>query len=121
MVATEKLFFAKNVKTALVIGEVRGIILAITEKHGLALKEFAPLEVKMAICGYGRADKESVANMVRLQLNLPKKKVLDDESDALAIALLALRANNVLSWPTSIVLVVVTIIIGIILKRRIKS
>jgi len=89
MVATEKLFFAKNVKTALVIGEVRGIILAITEKHGLALKEFAPLEVKMAICGYGRADKESVANMVRLQLNLPKKKVLDDESDALAIALAA--------------------------------
>ena len=89
IVATEKLFFAKNVKTALVIGEVRGIILAITEKHGLALKEFAPLEVKMAICGYGRADKESVANMVRLQLNLPKKKVLDDESDALAIALAA--------------------------------
>src|SRR3989338_1753375 len=57
-VSTEKLFFAKNVKTALVIGEVRGVILAAAEKNGLFTKEFAPLEVKMAICGYGRADKQ---------------------------------------------------------------
>ncbi|KKT29718.1 crossover junction endodeoxyribonuclease RuvC [Candidatus Giovannonibacteria bacterium RIFCSPLOWO2_12_FULL_44_25] len=86
-VSTEKLFFAKNVKTALVIGEVRGIILAIARKHHLPIKEFAPLGMKMAICGYGRADKRAVANMVKLMLNLPQKELLDDETDALALAI----------------------------------
>ncbi|MDP2668704.1 MAG: crossover junction endodeoxyribonuclease RuvC [bacterium] len=85
--STEKLFFAKNVKTALVIGEVRGIILALGAKHGLSIKEFAPSEVKMAICGYGHATKEGVAEMLKLSINLPKNKLLDDETDALALAL----------------------------------
>ena len=89
-VSTEKLFFAKNVKTALVIGEVRGVILAVAQKHGLPVSEFAPLEVKMAVCGYGRAGKESVASMLKLSMNLPKTKPLDDETDALAMALTAL-------------------------------
>lgn len=92
--ATEKLFFAKNVKTALVIGEVRGIILAASAKHGLALKEFTPLELKMSLCGYGRASKEGVASMVNLLLNLPKNKLLDDETDALALAIAALYINR---------------------------
>lgn len=96
IIATEKLFFAKNVKTALVIGEVRGVILATAAKHRLYLKEFAPLEVKMAVCGYGRAGKESVANMVSLLLNLPKKHLLDDETDALA---LAVAASNTPTFP----------------------
>lgn len=89
ILSTEKLFFAKNVKTALIIGEVRGIILAIGEKHRLTIKEFAPLEVKMAICGYGRAEKASVANMVCLMLNMPKNRLLDDETDALALGIAA--------------------------------
>ncbi|OGF63001.1 crossover junction endodeoxyribonuclease RuvC [Candidatus Giovannonibacteria bacterium RIFCSPLOWO2_01_FULL_44_40] len=89
ILSTEKLFFAKNVKTALIIGEVRGIILAAAEKHELPIKEFTPLAVKMAVCGYGRAGKESVANMIKIQLNLPKNKLLDDETDALALALTA--------------------------------
>ena len=88
VLATEKLFFAKNVKTALIIGEVRGIILAMGEKHGLTIKEYAPLEVKMALCGYGRAEKASIANMVGLTLGLPKKKLLDDETDALALGII---------------------------------
>jgi len=87
--STEKLFFAKNVKTALIIGEVRGLILALSAKHSLTLKEFAPLEVKMAVCGYGRAEKSSVASMVGLMLNLPQNKLLDDETDALALAIAA--------------------------------
>lgn len=95
-VSTEKLFFAKNVKTALVIGEVRGVILAVAAKHGLPIKEFAPLEVKMAVCGYGKATKEGVANMVNLLLNLPKKKLLDDETDALA---LAIAGANIATFP----------------------
>ena len=93
-VSTEKLFFAKNVKTALVIGEVRGTILAVAEKHGLPIKESAPLEVKVAVCGYGRASKESVASMVKLSLNLPKNKLLDDETDALALALTGIVLNR---------------------------
>ena len=88
--STEKLFFAKNVKTALVIGEVRGIILAVAEKNGLPIKEFAPLEVKVAICGYGRASKENVASMLKLSIKMPKNKLLDDETDALALALTSL-------------------------------
>lgn len=94
--ATEKLFFAKNVKTALVIGEVRGVILAASAEHGLALKEFTPLELKVSICGYGRASKEGVANMVSLLLNLPQNKLLDDETDALA---LAITASSIRSFP----------------------
>lgn len=96
IVSTEKLFFAKNVKTALVIGEVRGVILSVAAKHGLHIKEFGPLEVKMAVCGYGRASKEGIASMVSLLLNLPKKRFLDDETDALA---LALAASNTPSFP----------------------
>lgn len=86
-VSTEKLFFAKNVKTALVIGEVRGVILAVAQKHAVPVSEFAPLEVKMAVSGYGRASKESVASMLKLSLEMPKNKLLDDETDALALAL----------------------------------
>ena len=88
--STEKLFFAKNVKTALIIGEVRGVILAAAEKNGLPIKEFAPLEVKIAVCGYGRASKENVASMLKFSINLPKNKLLDDETDALALALTSL-------------------------------
>jgi len=89
VLATEKLFFAKNVKTALVIGEVRGVILTVGALHSLAIREFTPLEAKLAVCGYGKATKESIANMVRLQLNLPKKRYLDDETDAMSLALAA--------------------------------
>lgn len=87
---TEKLFFAKNAKTALIIGEARGVILAVAQKHDLPVSEFTPLEVKMAVCGYGRASKESVASMLKLSIILPKTKLLDDETDALAIALTGL-------------------------------
>ena len=89
VLGTEKLFFAKNVKTALVIGEVRGVILAVAQKHGLTIKEFSPLEVKSAICGYGHATKKNVAEMLKLSLNMPKNRLLDDETDALALALCA--------------------------------
>lgn len=91
--STEKLFFAKNVKTALIIGEVRGVILAAAEKNKLPIKEFAPLEVKVAVCGYGRAGKENVASMLKLSIKMPAKKLLDDETDALALALTSLVSS----------------------------
>lgn len=90
VLSTEKLFFAKNVKTALVISEVRGLILALAEKHKLTIREFTPLEVKMAICGYGKASKENVSSMLKLFIDLPKKQLLDDETDAIALAITAL-------------------------------
>jgi len=89
VLGTEKLFFAKNVKTALVIGEVRGVILALAQKHGLLIREFSPLEVKSAICGYGHATKENVAEMLKLSINMPQNKLLDDETDALALGICA--------------------------------
>lgn len=87
LVSVEKLFFSKNVKTALNISEVRGVILATAQKHSLKISEFTPLQVKMAVCGYGKADKKEVANMLKLSMVLPQKKLLDDETDALAIAI----------------------------------
>ncbi|OGF61703.1 hypothetical protein A2662_02315 [Candidatus Giovannonibacteria bacterium RIFCSPHIGHO2_01_FULL_45_33] len=97
--STEKLFFSKNVKTALVIGEVRGIILALGAKHGLSIKEFAPSEVKLAICGYGHASKEGVAEMLKLTINMPKNKLLDDETDALALAVVSASLPTLSTYP----------------------
>ena len=86
-ISIEKLFFSKNVKTAMNISEVRGVILATAQKHNLLIREFTPLQVKIAVCGYGKATKEDVARMLKLSMSLPQKKLLDDETDALAIAL----------------------------------
>ena len=86
IISLEKIFFSKNVKTALIIGEVRGIILMLAAKHNLRTKEFAPNEIKLSLAGYGHADKVSIFNMVKMTVAIPEKKILDDESDALAIA-----------------------------------
>lgn len=99
IISTEKLFFSKNVKTALVIGEVRGIILALAEKHGALINEFAPTEVKMAICGYGFATKNNIAEMLKLSIKLPKNKLLDDETDALALAVAASFLPELPTYP----------------------
>ncbi len=90
LVSVEKLFFSKNVKTAMIIGEVRGVILATIEKHNISLVEFTPMQVKAAVAGNGNADKAEVASMLKLSITLPPKKLLDDETDALALALTGL-------------------------------
>lgn len=86
ILSVEKVFFSKNVKTALIIGEVRGIILMLSAKYHLELLEFGPAEIKLAIAGYGSADKKSVYDMLKLTISLPDRKFLDDETDAIAIA-----------------------------------
>ncbi|OGF51737.1 hypothetical protein A3I27_04535 [Candidatus Giovannonibacteria bacterium RIFCSPLOWO2_02_FULL_43_11b] len=86
ILSVEKVFFSKNVKTALIIGEVRGIVLMLSAKHNLKLLEFGPAEIKLSIAGYGGADKRSVYNMLKLTVSLPDRKFLDDETDAIAIA-----------------------------------
>lgn len=85
-IGIEKLFFAKNTKTGIVIGEVRGVILTVAAKHHLHITEFTPPQVKSLVCGSGSADKKQVARMMNLALKLPQRSMLDDETDALAIA-----------------------------------
>lgn len=86
-VAIESLFFAKNQKTAMQVSEARGLILSSVLRFNCAVTEYTPLQIKQAVTGFGRADKSAVDKMVRLQLKLDDKKVLDDTMDALAILL----------------------------------
>ena len=85
--AVEELFFYKNVKTALQVGQARGVILLTLRQAGLPVDEFTPLEVKQALTGYGRADKRQMQIMARMLLGIKSKKIQDDAADALAVAL----------------------------------
>lgn len=93
-VALETLFFNKNQKTALAVAEARGMIVYLAKKHGCVVKEFGPSEVKVAVTGYGSSDKRAVMDMLRrLVKNLPVK-ALDDEYDAIAVAVTALAHHR---------------------------
>ena len=85
--AVEKLFFSKNVRTALSVGQARGVVLLAAAQAGLTIHEYTPLEVKQAVVGYGRAEKEQVQQMVRMLLQLDHAPQPDDAADALAIAI----------------------------------
>ncbi len=89
--AVEKLFFCKNVRTALQVGEARGTIILAAAKSNIELFEYTPLQVKQAVAGYGGAAKAQVQNMVQLLLQLPERPSPDDEADALAVALCHLQ------------------------------
>ncbi len=95
ILAIEKLFFTKNAKTALAVAEARGVI--IESSSNLDIREFTPLEVKVAITGYGKAEKEQVKKMACRILKLEKMPKIDDTSDAIAIALTACYTNPKLS------------------------
>lgn len=85
--AVEKLFFHRNVTTALSVGQARGVVLLAMAHTGLAVGEYTPLEVKQAIVGYGGAEKIQVQEMVRALLGLPDIPRPDDVADALAVAI----------------------------------
>jgi len=87
VVGLEKLFFAKNAKTAMPVAEARGVISFICAKHNLPVHEFAPATVKNSLTGNGRADKPAMQWMVREILHLPAAPKLDDAADALALAI----------------------------------
>ena len=91
-VAVEKLFFSKNARTALQVGEARGAILTATAEKGLPVYEYTPLQVKQAVAGYGRADKKQVQQMVSILLRLAEPPRPDDAADALAVALCFLQS-----------------------------
>ncbi|MEK7076477.1 MAG: crossover junction endodeoxyribonuclease RuvC [Patescibacteria group bacterium] len=83
----EKLFFFKNQKTVMSVGEMRGVIMLTLANHNLNVLEFTPMQVKQAISGYGGADKNQVQRMVCLILGIKKEIKPDDAADALAIAI----------------------------------
>jgi crossover junction endodeoxyribonuclease RuvC len=83
----EKIFFSKNVKTAIDVAQARGAILAQAISFGLEIFEYTPNEIKLAITGYGRAPKIQIQEMVKRLLNLKEIPKPDDTADALAIAL----------------------------------
>ena len=83
----EDLYFNNNSKTAIKVAEARGVILNTLESENIPIHEYTPLQAKLAIVGYGRAEKIQVKNMVKNFLNLEKMPKLDDTTDALAIAI----------------------------------
>jgi crossover junction endodeoxyribonuclease RuvC len=87
VLAIENLFIETNQKTAMRVSEVRGVIIYEAALAGLPIHEYTPLQVKNAITGYGKADKRQVESMLHKLLRLPNIKRLDDEYDAIAIAL----------------------------------
>lgn len=89
LVAVEKLFFARNVTTALAVGQARGVVLLAAQKADLKLIEFTPLQVKQAVTGYGQASKKQIQQMVAKILKLKNLPKPDDAADALAIAICA--------------------------------
>lgn len=94
--AVEELFFNRNTKTALVVGQARGIVLLAAAEAGIEVYEYTPLQVKQAAVGRGRAEKGQVQYMVKIILNLPEIPRPDDVADALAVAIC--HANNGSGW-----------------------
>jgi crossover junction endodeoxyribonuclease RuvC len=95
--AVEKLFFARNVRTALTVGQARGIALLALAESGVALAEYSPNEIKQAVVGYGGADKNQVQKMVQALLDLDQIPQPDDAADALAVAICHLHSARMRS------------------------
>ncbi len=85
--AIEKLFFTKNVTSAMSVSEVRGVILLAAEQHHIPVEEYTPNQIKQAITGSGRADKEQMQEMIKRLLHLDEVPKPDDAADGLSIAL----------------------------------
>ncbi len=83
----EELFFNTNAKTALIVGQARGVIMLAAAQQKIPISVYTPLQVKIAITGYGRAEKSQIGHMVKILLKLPSIPKPDDTADALAIAL----------------------------------
>ncbi|NGM81921.1 crossover junction endodeoxyribonuclease RuvC [Paenibacillus sp. 7124] len=86
-VAMEKLFFNRNVTTAMSVGQARGVLVLAAVQRGLPVAEYTPMQVKQAIVGYGKAEKKQVQEMVRMYLKLSAVPKPDDVADALAVAI----------------------------------
>lgn len=92
-VGVEELFFAKNVKTAITVAEVRGAILLALKQKKVEIIEFTPYQIKQAVTGYGNADKNQIQKMVKILLKLDTIPEPDDAADGLAIAIASAQVN----------------------------
>ena len=92
--AVEKLFFQRNISTAILVGQARGVALLALQQAGVDIFEYPPNEVKQAVAGYGSADKKQVQDMVRVLLGLAEIPKPDDAADALAIAITHLNTKR---------------------------
>jgi len=92
--AVEKLFFQRNVKTALAVGQARGVILVSLTLAKKPVFEYNPMEIKQAIAGYGKADKKQMQQMVKILLNMEKIPEPDDAADALAVAICHIHSRR---------------------------
>ena len=95
IVAVESIFSALNVKTALRLAEVRGVVLLAAAQHHIEVFSYAPREIKASIAGYGHADKRQMQQMVRALLSMDETPEPSDAADALAVALCHLQADQV--------------------------
>ncbi|MFA5003662.1 MAG: crossover junction endodeoxyribonuclease RuvC [Candidatus Saccharimonadales bacterium] len=87
VMSVEKLFFARNVTTAMTVAQARGVVLLCGKQAGLDIFEYTPMQIKQAITGYGKADKKQMQEMVRVILGLSEVPKPDDAADAIAAAL----------------------------------
>jgi crossover junction endodeoxyribonuclease RuvC len=87
VMSVEKLFFARNVTTAMTVAQARGVVLLCGRQAGLPIFEYTPMQIKQSVTGYGRADKKQIQEMVRVLLRLKEVPKPDDCADALAAAL----------------------------------
>ena len=85
--AIEELFFNNNAKTAIMVGQARGVAILACVNGGLSISEYTPLQIKQALVGYGRADKKQIQSMVKIILNLKEVPKPDDTADAVAAAI----------------------------------
>jgi crossover junction endodeoxyribonuclease RuvC len=94
LVGVERLFFNRNVQTAFAVGQARGAVLLAAAEAGVPVFEYGPHEVKMAVTGYGRADKAQVQRMVQVVLGMSVLPRPDDAADALAVAICLAHAQR---------------------------
>lgn len=87
IMSVEKLFFARNVTTAMTVSQARGVVLLCARLNQLQIFEYTPMQIKQAVTGYGKADKKQIQEMVRVLLNLKETPKPDDCADALAAAI----------------------------------
>ncbi len=87
IMSVEKLFFARNVTTAMTVSQARGVVLLCARLSSLEIFEYTPMQIKQAVAGYGKADKKQIQEMVRVLLKLKEIPKPDDAADALAAAL----------------------------------
>jgi crossover junction endodeoxyribonuclease RuvC len=92
--AVEKLFFSRNVTTAIAVGQGRGVVMLALAEAGIHVAEYTPMEIKQAVTGYGGAEKHQIQHMVRAMLGLQDIPRPDDAADALAVAICHLHSSH---------------------------